>query len=244
VFGNGEIRLGENSQRYYGGVGLNYRIWGSAQVAREIEKEQRKRKETKDKRIRVKETEEIGEIRNGIEYGIEEEYRGINVNQEEIEAQSLQVSYMEEAAKELETEPISKKEREEIINTEADMRMSDIIESEIERGEPIRAIVAKFGAKEYKLTPQSRAAVRAIAKEIKGLKYIRVIVIGKSSRTVRMELAARRAKSVYDVLYQEGIDIDRLEYIDIGLPKRAEVLGLDQGDFKTNQVEVIVEYLQ
>jgi outer membrane protein OmpA-like peptidoglycan-associated protein len=59
-----------------------------------------------------------------------------------------------------------------------------------------------------------------------------------------MELAARRAKSVYDELYKNGVNIDRMEYVDIGLEEVSKKLGLNPSDFKTNRVEVIVEYLK
>ncbi|MDR0823049.1 MAG: OmpA family protein, partial [Endomicrobium sp.] len=109
---------------------------------------------------------------------------------------------------------------------------------------PLRLIVAKFSQKEYKVNAQSQRILKVLAEEIKKSRYMRVIVISKSSRSVRMELAARRAKSVYDELYKNGVNIDRMEYVDIGLEEVSKNLGLNPSDFKTNRVEVIVEYLR
>jgi predicted outer membrane repeat protein len=263
IFVNGDVKVGQSVKEYYGNIGINYRIWGISKEDKAIDEEIQKRKEAQKSQtlvgagLKLARSDEAQPPNKQVSKTsfkpAARSYEAQAQNEEDftyddgsVLVEGIEIKIDEDAIGQIEEEEkITEKSNNSPVMQEQEYGYGqEENEEEYEAYAPLRLIVAKFGQKEYKINEQSKKVLKVLAQEIKKSRYMRVIVISKSSRLVRMEIAARRAKSVYDELYRNGVNIDRMEYIDIGLEEASKSLGLPPATFKTNQVEVIVEYLR
>jgi predicted outer membrane repeat protein len=243
LFTNMNISFGENMFGYYANVGINYKIEGRIADVKAVEESIRDRR--KSGRLRAQEGASA-----------QEEQSPSKIDIEAVELQSAK-SFQDEDA-------INPDAYIEKYETDLEIESDDII-SEIPAGtrtesaaspavfssnvetaqeKSFRMLICSYDPdqKEYELTPELRAALRKLAQDIRSYKYIRVFLIANGgSKEMGQLLASMRMDAILEYLYIRGIDIDKMETVDLSIKS---LQGINPDTVSKDTVEVVVDYLE
>jgi hypothetical protein len=111
-----------------------------------------------------------------------------------------------------------------------------------------RMLAAWFETAQYSLTPQAKEMIREAASEIKKYNYQKITIEGHADSTGRESfnkaLSIMRARAVYEELYNNGIPLEKMEYIEFfGSEEAVAPNDTQSGRARNRRAELVIDYV-
>jgi outer membrane protein OmpA-like peptidoglycan-associated protein len=257
VFTNFDLTFADKMFGYYVNAGLNYKIAGNIKDVKAIEEVIREKRDIEYQQYRQK----VQESRDAVEQ-VKEAARRSKTQEIQDDARQYELdpnNYISQYESDLDIEieidqELTQEIKDSNVIADRDNRMSDYIDDKpqdtaistdrkqvSEKSFRMRVAVYDPDLKEYELNAKQRQVIAQIAQDIKKYKYTRVILIANGgSKESAQDLAALRLNSIYEYLYISGLDIEKLETVDLG---KEEISGIDPSSVRKDTVEIVVDYL-
>jgi len=111
-----------------------------------------------------------------------------------------------------------------------------------------RMLAAWFAVGKYDLTDDAKDLIRDAVNEIKNFEYRKITIEGHADSTGQeaknKTLSIMRARAVYEELYNNGVPLDKMEYIEFfGSEEAVAPNDTTEGRARNRRVELVIDYI-
>lgn len=230
---------------YYVNAGINYKIFGNFSEVKSRE-EAIKDRRNQEKTIREAQIREERQAFKSVEQAaktVQKEKKDLGLSPEDY-AFDYETDFDIEIAQDLADELASRQKAESGTDAVEPQKVSKSKSNQYPIEEKsFRMTLAYYdpNLKIYELDSDVKLFLDKVIADIKKYKYTRVTLLANGGeRTSGQDLAAMRMDVIYEYFYINGIDIDKIDAVDVG---KSYFEGIEKDSVERNTVEVVVDYL-
>jgi hypothetical protein len=239
-FTNFDLTFANRMFGYYINGGINYRIFGNLSEIKSREEAIKERK-TREEQLREAQIREEREAYRSVRESARAARKvRLDLREEDYALEPGRESdFSIEIPTDLEVELAAQKQIEDAASGKAKSEREKYAVNE--KSFRMRIAVYNPDLKVYELDDELKFYLDGVIDDIKKYKYTRVTLLSNGGNQAGgQDLAAIRMDVIYEYFYINGIDIDKLDAVDVG---KFDFEGVEKNSVERNTVEIVVDYL-